>query len=151
MNMRKTVSVVAFSLLAMLVSCKQEAANAGASGTEAVTAVTKISDLLAGVKDGEGAKKAGEQIGALTTGLSGIMDKLKSAAGTMGGDAAKGGDLKGMAGDAAKKVASMVSPELTGAFAKITEQITRISANADMLAPLKGAFEQLKGLMPKAN
>lgn len=150
--MRNIASLATVSLLALLASCKQEANAAGATGAEAVTAANKITDVLAGVKDSETAKKASESLGALTTNLGGIMEKLKSAAGAMGGDAAKGaGDLKGMAGDAAKKVASMISPELTGAFTKITEQITRISANADMLAPLKGAFDKIKAMMPTGN
>lgn len=152
--MRNRFALVSLSALAFLASCKQDTANAGTSAlaTEATTAATKITDLLTGVKDADGAKKASEQIGSLTTGLSGILDKIKAAAGAAAGDAGKaGGDLKGMAGEAAKKLGGMLSPELTGAFTKITEQITRISANADMLAPLKDTFEKLKGLMPKAN
>lgn len=148
----RTLSLCLVSLLTLLGSCsKGTDANAASNSSPAVADATKaageITTLLSEVKDVEGAKKAVEKLGPVVTNFGSFLEKIKSAAGGEAGKTAEG--LKGMAGDAAKKVSGMLSPELASAFGKVTEQITRISANAEMLAPLKDVFEKLKGFMAK--
>jgi|SoiMethySBSTD1v2_1073268.scaffolds.fasta_scaffold104225_3 hypothetical protein len=141
----RTLPILLGTFLCLIAGCSKQDANAAskAPAADATKTANEISTILTDVKDSDGAKKAADKLNPLVTSLSGLLSQLQA-------DAAKpAGDVKDLANNAAKKVSSALSPELSAAFAKISEQVKRISANPELMAPLKDILAKLEAMIPK--
>ena len=159
--MRNLMILLSIVSLLALVGCTTESKSDGGGGdtlakaSEKASGVMKeISTLLQGVKDGDTAKAASGKLDGLVTQLSPMMDKVKSLM-AKGSEAAGAAASTGAGGalDAAKglatKAGGLMGSGLKDAIKTVSDQIKRISANKDMLAPLQQAFDKIKGMLPK--